>query len=334
MDNVSFVLPICSMKPPALHGLHHVTAVTADARQNLDFYTRVLGMRLVKTTVNQDDVSAYHLFYADAEGNPGTDLTFFEWKHVPPAQVGAGVATETALRIAGGPAALEQWRVHLVRRGVTTGGPEPQPGTGLPSLAFTDPEGQPLRLVAEAVIPTTGHHPWPGSPLPPEASVFGLSSVTLTVHRVAQTARFLTDVLGFRPHPQDASIFETGPGGPNANLRLLESSTPGSQGAGGVHHVAWSVADREEQNRWRDHLTERGVGNSGLVDRFYFQSLYFRIPGGILFELATRGPGFTADGESVAHLGERLSLPPFLEPRRAQIERGLPPLDLSRSIQV
>ena len=315
-------------QPPALHGLHHVTAVTADARQNLDFYTRVLGMRLVKTTVNQDDVSAYHLFYADAEGSPGTELTFFEWKHVPPAQPGAGVATETALRVAGGAGAVERWRTHLAEHGVSASKIEPQPGTNLPSLAFTDPEGQPLRLVAEPAAPPDGHHPWSGGPLPPEASVFGLSAVTLTVRHVAETARFLTDVLQFRPHPRDASVFETGPGGPNANLRLVASSTPGGQGAGGVHHVAWTVADREEQNLWRDYLAERRVGNSGLVDRFYFQSLYFRIPGGILFELATRGPGFTADGESVEHLGERLSLPPFLEPHRAQIERGLPPLAL------
>ena len=319
--------------PPSLHGLHHVTAVTADARRNLDFYTRVLGMRLVKTTVNQDDVSAYHLFYADAEGSPGTEMTFFEWKHVPPAHPGAGTATETALRVSGGAATLELWRTHLARHGVSSGPVELQPGTRLPSLAFTDPEGQRLRLVAEEASSANGaaRRPWSGSPLPPEASIFGLSAVTLTVGNVAETARFLTDILGFRSHPDDASVFETGPGGPNANLRLVASNAPGGQGAGGVHHVAWAVADVAEQNAWREHLAARRVGNSGLVDRFYFQSLYFRIPGGILFELATEGPGFTADGESVARLGERLSLPPFLEPQRAEIERGLPPLDLSRA---
>ncbi len=304
-----------------------MTAVTADARRNLDFYTRVLGMRLVKTTVNQDDVSAYHLFYADALGSPGTELTFFEWEQVPSAHVGAGTVSETALRVGGGRAELEAWKTHLARHGRVAGEVGIWSGIGLPSLAFTDPEGQPLRLIAEEGA--AGGHPWPGSPLPPEASVFGLSAVTLTVRNVAETALFLTEVLGFRAHPDDSSLYETGRGGPGANLRLAASASPGGQGAGGVHHVAWTVENQDEQHAWREYLAVKGVPNSGLVDRFYFQSLYFRIPGGILFELATRGPGFTADGESLAHLGERLSLPPFLEARRAQIERGLPPLDVA-----
>ena len=316
-------------QPPSLHGLHHVTAVTADAPRNLAFYNRVLGMRLVKTTVNQDDTSAYHLFYADAKGSPGTELTFFEWSHVPPAHPGAGVVTETALRIAGGKSSLELWRAHLLQADVTPGEIEPYPGTGHPSLAFTDPEGQRLRLVAEESSGSVEHHPWSGSPLPPEASVFGLSAVTLTVRDPSETARFLTTVLGFRPTQNDPSLFETGAGGPGARLRLLGSGSAAGQGAGGVHHVAWTVADQDEQQAWARHLTAQRVGHSGEVDRFYFQSLYFRIPGGILFELATQGPGFTADGESLEHLGERLSLPPFLEKQRAQIERGLRPLDLT-----
>ena len=315
-------------QPPALHGLHHVTAVTADAPRNLAFYTGVLGLRLVKTTVNQDDTSAYHLFYADAQGTPGTELTFFEWPHVPPAYPGAGVATETALRVAGGRPALEQWRHHLATHGDLPGEIETQPGATLPSLAFTDPEGQLLRLVAEdaATLSPSARHPWTGSPLPPEISVFGLSAVTLTVRDPAATAAFLTETLGFRQPSTDPTLYETGPGGPNTQLRLLASTVPASQGAGGVHHVAWTVADRAEQQIWAAHLTAHRVPHSGEVDRFYFQSLYFRIPGGILFELATRGPGFTADGEPLDHLGERLSLPPFLENQRARIERGLRPL--------
>ena len=315
---------------PTFQGLHHVTAVTADARPNRDFYTRVLGMRLVKQTVNQDDVSAYHLFYADDVGQPGTELTFFEWAHVPPARAGAGAVTETALRVRGGQETLDAWRGHFARHGVAHGEIEDWSG-GLPSLAFRDPEGQPLRLIAE---PGGRDHdglremrPWQGSPLGPAASVVGLGAVTLTVPARGSTAALLTDVLGFQPHPDDATLFEVNGGGPGRQLRLLESGEPGSSGAGGVHHVAWSVADREEQNRWLAHLRQHRVGNSGLVDRFYFQSLYFRIPGGILFEIATDGPGFTADGEDAAHLGERLSLPPFLEPRRAEIARGLRPLD-------
>ncbi len=315
---------------PTLRGLHHVTAVTADARPNLDFYTRVLGMRLVKKTVNQDDVSAYHLFYADETGQPGTELTFFEWAHVPPARAGAGAVTETALRVRGGIETLGLWQAHFQKHGVAHGAVEDWSG-GLPSVAFRDPEGQPLRLIAE---PGGRDHdglremrPWRGSPLVAEVSVVGLGAVTLTVPARGPAAAMLTDVLGFRPHPQDGSIFEVNGGGPGRQLRLSESREPGASGAGGVHHVAWSVADREEQNRWLAHLGQHRVGNSGLVDRFYFQSLYFRVPGGVLFEIATDGPGFTADGEDPAHLGERLSLPSFLEHGRAQIEAGLRPLD-------
>ena len=320
-------------QPPALHGLHHVTAITTDATRNVQFYTRVLGMRLVKTTVNQDDVSAYHLFYADALGSPGTDLTFFEWRHVPPAQVGAGVISETALRVGGGKAGLERWREHLTRNGVVTSKTEPYAGTRFFGVSFVDPEGQRLRLIAEdEADPDAGErHPWAGSPLPPEVSVFGLSAVTLTVRNVVETARFLTDVLGFRAVEEDASLFETGGGGQGAQLRLLAADVPGGPGAGGVHHVAWTVADQAEQQAWVRHLATHGVPNSGEVDRFYFRSVYFRITDGILFELATRGPGFTADGEGLDRLGERLSLPPSLERQRAQIERGLRPLNVPKN---
>jgi glyoxalase family protein len=315
--------------PPVLHGLHHVTAVTADARQNLAFYTRILGMRLVKKTVNQDDVSAYHLFYADELGQPGTELTFFEWAHVPPAQPGAGAVTETALRVSGGAETLELWRVWFDRSGVTHGPIDQPPGAGFPSLPFQDPEGQRLRLIAEPRTDQSAAHarPWTGSPLPPEASIFGLGAVTLTVRDFAPTARVLTEALGFRPSADDPSLFETGAGGPGRQLRLLTSKDSAAHGAGGVHHVAWSVADVEEQRAWQKWLAQVRVANSGLVDRFYFQSLYFRIPGNILFEIATEGPGFTADGEDLGRLGERLSLPPFLENQRTRIEAGLRPLD-------
>ena len=310
---------------PTLHGLHHVTAVTADARANHHFYTRLLGMRLVKKTVNQDDVSAYHLFYADEAGSPGTDLTFFEWPQSTLARQGAGAVTETALRVAGGPGALAGWLAWFEGNKVPHGAIEPATDTTPASLPFQDFEGQHLRLLAapsdaEAAAPARGG-------LPADLPVLGLGAVTLTVPSVEPTARFLTDVLGFRAHAGDASLFETGPGGPGAQLRLASSRERGYGGAGGVHHVAWRVRDVDEQRAWEEHLAQYRVGNSGLVDRFYFQSLYFRIPGNILFEIATDGPGFTADGESPEHLGERLSLPPFLENQRARIEAGLRPLD-------
>ena len=310
---------------PTLHGLHHVTAVTADARANYHFYTCLLGMRLVKKTVNQDDVSAYHLFYADEAGSPGTDLTFFEWPQSAPARQGAGAVTETALRVAGGPEALTGWAAWLDENKVPHGDIEAATATAPASLPFQDFEGQHLRLLA-APVDAAAEAPARGG-VPPGLSVLGLGAVTLAVPGVEPTTRFLTDVLGFRAHAGDASLFETGPGGPGAQLRLTASRERGYGGAGGVHHVAWRVRDLDEQRTWEEHLAQYRVGNSGLVDRFYFQSLYFRIPGNILFEIATDGPGFTADGEPAEHLGERLSLPPFLENQRRVIEAGLRPLD-------
>ena len=310
---------------PILHGLHHVTAVTADARTNHDFYTRLLGMRLVKKTVNQDDVSAYHLFYADEAGSPGTELTFFEWPQSTAARQGAGAVTETALRVAGGAGVLPHWQAWFKQNQVPHGEIEPATADQPASLSFQDFEGQHLRLLA-APSDAAAKAPARGG-VPAGLAVVGLGAVTLIVPSAAPTASFLTEVLGFRPHAGDASLFETGPGGPGAQLRVVASPERGYGGAGGVHHVAWLVRDLDEQHVWLEHLARSQVGNSGLVDRFYFQSLYFRIPGNILFEIATAGPGFTADGEPLEHLGERLSLPPFLENQRRRIEAGLRPLD-------
>ncbi|MEO7101507.1 MAG: ring-cleaving dioxygenase [Luteolibacter sp.] len=314
------------MKPnqPTLHGLHHVTAITAQAQTNLDFYTKTLGMRLVKKTVNQDDVSAYHLFYADALGSAGTDLTFFDWAQIRPARIGAGTVSEAGLRILGGEASLEQWMKWFDQRKVSHGSIEIV--SGKPSLAFQDGEGQHLRLIAETSPSTTVVHPWHGSPVPMDAAIVGLGSVTLTVADADQTARFLTEVLGFTNNPSDTSLFETGPGGVGAQLRLLGSAQRGQEGAGGVHHVAWRARDEQELLTWQRHLENNGCATSGEVERHYFKSLYFRIPGGILFEIATDGPGFAADGEDPEHLGEKLALPPFLEPHRAKIEAGIKPL--------
>lgn len=306
---------------PILHGLHHVTAITAHAQKNLDFYTGSLGMRLVKKTVNQDDVSAYHLFYADAVGSPGTDLTFFDWAQIRPALTGAGTISETALRVLGGEASLEHWLKWFGQNNIRHG--EIEERAGLPSLKFQDPEGQHLRLIAESTS-ATEVHPWHHSPVPLDAAIVGLGSVSITVFNTAETAKFITSVLGF--NQVDSSLFETGPGGVGAQLYLMESSKRGSEGAGGVHHVAWRVKDSQELLVWQRHLESHGYQTSGQVERHYFKSLYFRIPGGILFEIATDGPGFTADGEDANHLGETLALPPFLEPHRAKIEAGIKPL--------
>jgi glyoxalase family protein len=313
--------------PHPLRGLHHVTAVTGNAPANVDFYTRVLGMRLVKKTVNQDDVSAYHLFYGDELGRPGTGMTFFDWAQASQAASGAGVVSQTGLRVRGGPETLGWWTRRFEANGVPCGGIEAASDSGVATLAFQDPEGQRLQLVSDERATANDPDPWPGSPVPPDAAILGLDGVTLTVRDLEPTVDFLKSALGFRTDPLDPTHFEVGGGGPAHRVRVLaDAANSGSGGIGGVHHVAWCAADQDELTAWRKWLVDEGWGVSGIIERFYFKSLYFRIPGGILFEIATAGPGFTADGEDSRHLGEKLSLPPRLESHRAQIEAGLQPL--------
>jgi glyoxalase family protein len=312
-----------------LTGLHHVTAITAKAPENLAFYTQTLGMRLVKKTVNQDDVSAYHLFYADAHGTPGTDMTFFDWPYVGRHRRGVGDISGTAFRIDGRDA-LEYWTQRFDQLGVERGGIDGI--SGRPTLRFTDPEGQTLSLVAGE----GGGTPWDGSAVPVAQGIRGLDSVTLTVRRLSWTERVLVDILGFRRAREydladdHVIVYETGPGGAGAEVHIIENPDllPARQGAGGVHHVAFRTPNAEEQIKWLDRITRSGLPASPQIDRFYFQSIYFREPNGILFEIATDGPGFVAD-EAPDHLGEGLALPPFLEPRRTEIERGLKPLVLA-----
>jgi glyoxalase family protein len=314
-----------------LGGLHHVTAVTADAPGNLDFYTRVLGLRLVKKTVNQDDVSAYHLFYGDETGNPGTEVTFFDWAGMGPNTPGAGGIVEIGLRVPNR-AALDWWAKRFDELGVTHGDIEEI--AGYPTLRFVDPEGQRLALVAGGS--DAGFAPWRQSPVPLEHQIRGLNHVMLAVDRLAPTAKVLTEVLNFRragdyPSPDNPSlhtvVFDTGPGGPGAQVRVEERPDlpPARLGRGGVHHVAFRAPNDSEHRAWRDRVRAAGIGITDVIDRYYFKSLYFREPGRVLFEIATDGPGFATD-EDAAHLGERLALPPFLEPHRAAIEAGLRPL--------
>lgn len=311
-----------------LTGLHHVTAVTGDAPANLAFYTQVLGLRLVKKTVNQDDVSAYHLFYGDAVGSPGTEVTFFDWPRIGPNVPGVGDISALALRVPSR-AALDWWAERLRAHGLSPMSVE-VPG-GRAALDFTDPEGQRLRLVDDGGAP--GGLPWDNSPVPTEHALRGLDSAVLTVRRLAPTTAVLTGVLGMRLDREFSradrrvSVFAMGPGGPGAELEVEERPDlgPTHVGAGGVHHIAFRTPDEAEQTEWQHRLRRANLATSDLIDRFYFRSLYFREPNGILFEIATDGPGFTSD-EDPAHLGERLALPPFLEPRRRQIEAGLRPL--------
>jgi glyoxalase family protein len=314
-----------------LGGLHHVTAITGDAPGNVAFYTRTLGMRLVKKTVNQDDVSAYHLFYADAKGSPGTDLTFFDWPNTPPNRPGAGSIAPVALRVADAKS-LEWWLARFAAEDVSHG--EISERGGRAYLPFADPEGQQLELVADGGAP--GGTPWPASPVPAEHQVKGLHGVTLTSLRPQATVDVLVSAMGFRatgerdlPGGGTERFFEVGPGGPGAEIALSMPTGvgPAQQGRGGVHHVAFRVPDDETHAAWREHIEGIGLRPTPIIDRFYFKSVYFREPGGVLFEIATDGPGFTAD-EPQEHLGEHLALPPFLEPDRQQIVAGLIPLDL------
>jgi glyoxalase family protein len=309
-----------------LTGIHHLTAISARPRDNLGFYTGLLGMRLVKKTVNQDDVSAYHLFYADGEANPGTDLTFFDFPAAPERR-GTNSISRTGLRVAG-ESSLGYWRDRLKQAGGHTG--EITEVDGRLTLPFEDGEGQRLVLVDDGG--TGPASPWAKSTVPAEHQIRGLGPIVLTVHELSQTASVLTEVMNMRrvrdyaAHGARMHVFAMGEGGPAAELHVLESKEPAArQGAGGVHHVAFRTPDNTQYEAWAQRLNELNIRNSGEIDRFYFRSLYFREPNGILFEIATDGPGFATD-EPMATLGEKLALPPFLEPRRAEIEAGLKPI--------
>jgi glyoxalase family protein len=312
-----------------LTGIHHLTAISAKPRDNLAFYTGVLGMRLVKKTVNQDDVSAYHLFYADGKANPGTDLTFFDFPAAPERR-GANSISRTGLRVSG-EKSLGYWRDRLRKAGGHTG--DVAEVDGRLTLPFEDGEGQRLVLVDDGGKGEAS--PWEKSTVPAEHQIRGLGPIVLTVHDPARLEKVLTGVMNMRkvrdyatPHARARiHVFAMGEGGPAAELHVVEQKDApvARQGAGGVHHVAFRTPDDAQYDAWAQRLNELGVRNSGAIDRFYFRSLYFREPNGILFEIATDGPGFATD-EPMQTLGQKLALPPFLEPRRAEIEAGLKPL--------
>ncbi|MCE7029015.1 ring-cleaving dioxygenase [Jiella avicenniae] len=310
-----------------LTGLHHLTAITANAPANLDFYTRVLGLRLVKKTVNQDDTSAYHLFYADGLASPGTDVTFFDWP-APRESRGTRSIARTALRVSGR-ASLDYWAGRLKEKGLEAGAIRSLDGRD--AIDFEDPEGQRLRLVDDGGAGEA--NPWDGSPVPAEHQIRGLGPIVLSVPQLAPTEALLTQVMNMREARRyeeagaTVHVFEMGAGGPAAELHVAVEPhlPPASQGAGGVHHVAFRTNDNAELTEWAKRVKQYRVPSSGEVERYYFRSLYFREPNGILFEIATDGPGFAVD-EPLATLGESLSLPPFLEPKRAAIEANLKPL--------
>lgn len=311
-----------------LTGIHHLTAITADAPANNRFYTETLGLRRVKKTVNQDDTSAYHLFFADGAGSAGTDLTFFDWP-VARERRGTHSISRTGLRV--DEASLDYWAARLRDAGLNVG----DIGTTdiRASLDFEDPEGQRFRLTADQ--PGTAH-PWDRSPVPAGHQIRGLGPITISVPELSRTKLVLEHLMNMREARRYASpdgegevhVFEMGEGGAAAELHVaVQPGLPiAQQGAGAVHHVAFRTPDAEGIRQWAERLRDMRVPSSGEVERYYFRSLYFREPGGNLFEIASDTPGFTVD-EPLETLGEGLSLPPFLEPRRKSIEAGLKPLD-------
>ncbi|WP_135806657.1 ring-cleaving dioxygenase [Halorussus marinus] len=303
-----------------VNGIHHVTAIASDPRANAQFYTEVLGLRLVKRTVNFDDTSTYHLYYGDETGTPGTVLTFFPFGGGRRGRPGRGQATATAFVVPEG--SLDYWADRLDAEGLDVGAPTERFGEAV--LPFADPDGQPLELVAgESDVA-----PWSGGPIPDEHAIRGFHGVTLHSADPEVTGSVL-EAMGYESDGEDGDRRRYRTAGERAtvvDLRTDDRGPRGEPGVGTVHHVAFRTPDEESQSAWRDRLSEIGLSVTSQKDRRYFRSIYVREPGGVLFEIATDGPGFTRD-ESVAELGSDLKLPEWLEADRERIEAGLADLD-------
>jgi len=314
------------MTKQQIQGIHHVTALARDPQANVDFYTGVLGLRLVKKTVNFDDPGTYHLYYGDEQGRPGTIITFFPWPMAKRGTHGAGQATATAFSVPEG--SLGWWAERLERLGVFAEKPKPRQGFDEEVITLLDPDGLKLELVARA---GDYREPWTGGPVPAEHAIRGFDGVTLTEWNPEVTAAVVRDFMGFQAagEGKDRFRFAAGDGGPGTRVDVLArpDAPRGHVSAGTVHHVAFRVADDRAQAAWHEELTEEGFHVSPILDRQYFHSVYFRERGGVLFELATDPPGFTKD-ETVEGLGTSLRLPPWLEPDRERIEAILPPIEV------
>ncbi|HYU80335.1 MAG TPA: ring-cleaving dioxygenase [Vicinamibacterales bacterium] len=308
-----------------VNGLHHITAIAGPAQENLDFYAGILGMRLVKRSVNQDDPGTYHLFYADAEGHPGSDLTFFPWAHMAPPRLGHGLSVEVALEVPAG--SLEYWSSRLDGYSTPLGAIEKRFGDRV--LPLVDPHGLKLALVEPASVPARAYTPWDGGPVPGERQVRGLYGAQIWERDSTPTTTFLTQVLGFELLASENGWTRYGfrDAAGVVDLRETPEGRRGAWGVGSVHHLAWRVDDEQHQLTMRARVEAAGGHATPVIDRFWFKSVYFKEPGGVLFELATEGPGFAVD-EDAAHLGESLVLPPWLEPERARIEQMLPALTM------
>ena len=312
-------------------GIHHVTAIARDPQRNVDFYAGVLGLRLVKKTVNFDDPGTYHFYYGDGPGHPGTIMTFFPWPMARLGSRGAGQATVTSFSVPEG--SLGWWAERLDRMGVQHDDPRPRFDEEV--LTALDPDHLQIELVAQAGGTGDQRAPWDGGPVPAEHAIRGFEGVTLTEWNPEVTSEVLTGLMGFRQVSQagDRFRFEVGIGGPGTRVDVLAKpdAPRGHVSAGTVHHVAWRTPDDAQQRAWHEEIQNRGLHVSPILDRQYFHSIYFREPGGVLFEIATDPPGFTKD-EPAETLGTGLKLPPWLETQRQEIEGILPRIELRNEV--
>jgi glyoxalase family protein len=308
-------------------GLHHITAIATDAQANIDFYAGVLGLRLVKKTVNFDDPSAYHLYYGDAAGNPGSIVTFFYWPGAARGQVGTGQVT--AITLSAPESSLDYWHERLARHQISS---ERRTRFGETVLAFSDPDGIAVEIVGVA---KDSRHGWTGAGIPAEHTVRGMHTAQLTVRNARTTEELLTKVMGYTPVHRDGNRarFEAGSGGPGRYVDVIaEVKTPrGTGGAGTIHHIAYRVPTDEAQLEMQERLAAAGFDVTEVRDRNYFRSIYYRERGGVLFEIATDIPGFAVD-EPAQSLGTALKLPQQFERARSQIEKLLPPLHAARHV--
>lgn len=309
---------------PALPGIHHITAIAGDPQENVDFYMGLLGLRLVKRTVNFDDPASYHLYYGDDIGRPGTVMTFFAWPGAPRGRSGTGQVGVTSFSIPF--ESIDFWQERLTSAGVAVNGQEERWGDLV--LAFEDPDGMALELIAAR---EGDERPgWADGPVPAEHALRGFHAPSLFVGSIEPSERLLTSIMGFRRVAADGARirYAAGDGRPGDLVDLVRRPQErGWQAAGTVHHIAWRTLDDEEELAWQARLQRNGVGVTEVRDRQYFHSIYYREPGGILYEIATTEPGFTID-EPRELLGTSLKLPPWLERHRARIEEALPPIHL------
>lgn len=322
---VSVSTPDKGTTPVRISGIHHITGIVSDAQATVDFFTNILGLRMVKLTVNYDDPSSHHLYFANQLGQPGSILTYFAWPGAMEGRVGSGQVTATAFAIPAN--SIGWWRDRLARRGIMHGDGEARFDEEV--LAFEGPDGQPMELVARADWPAL--EPWPATDIPDEHAIRGFAGATLSVAGYERTARLFSEVFGFekRAEADNRFRFEAPATSPGRFVDLLctPDGRPGRFGPGTIHHIALRAADLKEQSAWREKLVDLGYNVTPSLDRNYFRSIYFREPGGVIIEIATDPPGFTVD-ESIETMGTRLVLPSWLESRRAQVTDALPSIIL------